>query len=263
MNRRRKTLVALAAVVVGGVLFWFFQPREPRYQGKTVTQWIEEMHPLGSPRTNKVFKAMLRELGSDAAPPLVQILERETGWKRRAAFKLSLLTGSTWLTRKLESDRIASYARVHNAAYGLKQLGTNASAVAPRLGRILRNPSHARVAPAVIDVLESMGPNGISELTTALTKFSGPERLSLETALVLCKSPNPPPDAIAVLVAACQVNQGLYTREAVEALEPFVNSYPTVRGLMTSLQINSDIRISRLAGAILWRANQTNLASDP
>src|SRR6185503_4008817 len=82
-QRRRILLIAAVAGVAALFFLWPRGPREPVYQGKTLTQWIIESrtHPDGD--VSKKAVAALRTIGTNALPFLVSDYTRPVSvWRR-------------------------------------------------------------------------------------------------------------------------------------------------------------------------------------
>jgi len=103
--KRRVLLLALGActlAVVAAVAFWP-EPKEPEYQGKKLSEWLNEY----SARPDEARSAVMT-IGKDAVPFLVK-----------------------WV------DNQAGYVAASRARLGFEILGTNAATAIPELSRIL------------------------------------------------------------------------------------------------------------------------------
>ena len=94
MNRRRFGLLLLLAVLGGGVFWWKAVYREPSYQGKPLSFWIEEIKTKAFTQVTNggriIFPALeaaaaIRAIGAPALPGLLAAVQREETWWQRAS----------------------------------------------------------------------------------------------------------------------------------------------------------------------------------
>lgn len=77
MQRRRiLLLLGLAAVAVVLVLCWPRGPQEPVYEGKRLTEWMENIGSLNAPEADRAARQALRAIGSNAVPWLLDQFDR-------------------------------------------------------------------------------------------------------------------------------------------------------------------------------------------
>jgi len=141
MKRRRILLVlTLAAVAAAGlVLLWPRGPKEPVYQGKTLSQWIREANapPVldwnqpSSLQSNAAARTAVRAIGTNAVPYLVsEFVRPESKW--RTSFNRWASKHPTIPFRFADFD-----SRVLTAANGLGILGRDAAPALPKLAEFL------------------------------------------------------------------------------------------------------------------------------
>ena len=82
MKRRRILLMlALIALVAGLVLFWPRGPKEPVYEGKRLTRWIEEGYNRNTPESHETTRRVLKAIGTNALPFLLhQFARKDPRW---------------------------------------------------------------------------------------------------------------------------------------------------------------------------------------
>ena len=126
MRKLRLVLIAVCAgvgLVLGGV--WISRPREPVYQGKTVSEWLEP-HAL-SGRNMHEIREIFHAMGKPAAPFLARAFDETIleGLLRKIYPKLPIARKaiSSHLTRQSNRRAVASW--------GLSALGSNAVEVLP------------------------------------------------------------------------------------------------------------------------------------
>src|SRR5713226_7443011 len=75
-KKRGILLVVLFVALAGGVVWMLSRPAEPAYQGKPLRAWLEEINAFGVPGdTNQAAFAAFREMGTNAVPALLKIIE--------------------------------------------------------------------------------------------------------------------------------------------------------------------------------------------
>lgn len=94
MNMKRFCLLLLLAVLGGGVFWWKAAHREPSYQGKPLSFWIEEIKTKKFTQVTNggriIFPALeaataIRAIGAPALPGLLAAVQREETWWQRAS----------------------------------------------------------------------------------------------------------------------------------------------------------------------------------
>jgi hypothetical protein len=82
MKRFRIIGITIAAILAAGLVVFWFLHREPRYQGRTMTQWLQINHDvmygvLSGPETSRLrFKAggAINAIGTNGIPVLLNLL---------------------------------------------------------------------------------------------------------------------------------------------------------------------------------------------
>lgn len=165
-------LPACALVGIGVVAFWPGE-REPEYNGKRLSEWVqpytwnyddvEDDNPVIE-RKRTVADEALQHMGTNALHWLVRWVAYERpAWKSRIGrivWKIPAKPIRYWYIR---DDQLRSDARDTLVA-----LGTNAVAVVPELARIVRTSRNADAQDAAMWVLGQMGKNGFPPLLAAL-----------------------------------------------------------------------------------------------
>ena len=143
MNRRRiLLLLALAVTVAGIVLFWPRGPKEPVYQGKKLSQWIDEAgtHPVLPVEGQDLLTSMqsarqsIRTLGTNALPWLMSEFTGASS-KSRKGFTRRVSQNIRWALRLQDNN-----VRTRRAVRGIYVLGSNAAPALPALSTYLTVP---------------------------------------------------------------------------------------------------------------------------
>jgi hypothetical protein len=132
MRRKLKVGLVLAVVAVAFGAFWFWPSQEPAYEGKRLSQWLNEgmrlaPDPYSTNQSVRRVVEAVQAIGTNAIPFLLQDIKWEDphwwdGLKEGA---------HEW---KLLDDTHRRSWRMKRAVWGFEALGTNA---APALDRML------------------------------------------------------------------------------------------------------------------------------
>jgi hypothetical protein len=270
---------------------------EPRYKGKTVTQWMTGLQPGEDVKKNRAIRLMLAELGSNAVPPLIAVLNAGENFSSRLARKAFLTSVVPLPVKALASTNLVkSFWRLAHAGAALQILGQKAAAVIPDLERIVCDPQNKIAGFAAMSSFEAIGPQAIPALVRSLTNAPS-ERIpwilntlqniggsaSLEqaapilpgllhnsdpqcrksAALALSTIKPPLHEVVPILVEMCASANQRERITAINALERFITIDPAARATFVELTRSKDTKTSRMAGAAIWRANQTNSPTNP
>jgi hypothetical protein len=104
--------ILLAAVIIGLALFYFLQPREPVYQGKPRTAWLEQFGTnyegggiRGESDLKRQAETAIRQIGTNGAPFYLQLM---TTHDSRVKVKLLRMAQKPWLAR-FHFPQVADY----------------------------------------------------------------------------------------------------------------------------------------------------------
>ena len=125
MNKRRVLILSIALTAVAcAIVFSTMERREPVYQGRRLSQWLDDFDGSGSPK-EAVAKDAIRQMGTQALPALVGLLGRTD-----VPFKRTL---ASWLGRQsLVQIRFTwAEARRAQAARGIAVIGPAAVPAPP------------------------------------------------------------------------------------------------------------------------------------
>jgi tetratricopeptide (TPR) repeat protein len=122
-----RLIVCLALIVIGGIVWLAWPPREPSYQGKSLSYWLSSQMYQGTGSSNA-----LRSIGTNAIPTLLRLLKSK----------------DSALTEKL-SDLIERQSFVHNPIVSADEKRQKAS-----LGFLLLGQMATNAVPALIDIYQ-------------------------------------------------------------------------------------------------------------
>jgi HEAT repeat protein len=155
MRWRSKVFIFIAVGVVVASLLVAWWIREPRYEGRSLTSWLEQCTPVAQ---LEAFDAV-RAIGAERAlPHLMSMIRAHDGPMR------------SWMierTEKWEMLKIKSAEETRElGAEGFYVLGTNAAAAVPELTRMLDDTNYAYAA---VQCLTCIGEPARESLCRALT----------------------------------------------------------------------------------------------
>src|SRR5882724_1788868 len=138
MSKRIGIVTGFLLVAVVGSLLWRASgPREPVFEGRALTSWLDHhvassaaSPPYGSPGWKKADEA-IRRIGTNAIPTLLEMIRV----KDRPLFALKLMDTARRFGLPGMKYRYAM-VRHAEAQYGFEMLGTNAVSAVPELIRI-------------------------------------------------------------------------------------------------------------------------------
>jgi HEAT repeat protein len=172
MRKRRYLLIALACVLLAGLLFAAAPERDPEYQGYRLNQWLvfliertEDDPDYPSPRQLQA-QQVIKRFGANASPFLLKWIRHETPfWRQKLPASIMV-----HLPDSVQIDR--AELRATGAQEALKLLGPAAGNVIPELNTLMTDPEAWETAERAMKVLPYMGPNALPPLLQALAKPS-------------------------------------------------------------------------------------------
>ena len=182
--RYRKWRIGLGIVMAGIITSWlmvhFRRPKEPSYQGRTLTEWLSDcsVYPppvLGeSPRVfNSHFPATehaVKEIGTNAIPALLDMLQVGDSMTDLKA-KLNLLLDRQSI---IHFHFRSGYDYRRLAVFGFEILNKDAAPAVPALIGLLNN-QHTIARYHVIRALENIGPAAKDAVPALLLRLNDQE----------------------------------------------------------------------------------------
>jgi len=196
-KRRWRVVGVLCALADGGVAVSFWPgEKEPEYQGKKLSEWVDkaltaDLPRYGNPEVPEVAEARgaIQQIGTNALPYFVKWLHYERPrWREKISLayeKLPILFRSESVAERIRGyDTSMQRARAH---CGFLLLGVDAAPAIPALLRLISNRGDLTAirclgcigpaaGPCLQELIESPKPRVRSEAFEALKKvrFPGP-----------------------------------------------------------------------------------------
>jgi len=279
MNKRRYILASLvvAAITVSLAFALRRHNDEPRYQGKTVREWLSFKKPSQDDVFQAQVSSMLDELGSNAVPPLVEILDQGKtpikDWFSINAIKLKWAPGfiHSVAAKQLDNSKLPFHAQ-----RALSKLGPSAVGAIPDLERIICDPDKERGWTLAAIVLGGMGDRALPSIERALSNAPTPRipllrqmflpslKMSLvnvdshireAAVLVLSDYPQPPYDVVEWVADMLEVGDAECRKRVLRALRRWMPDIAPVtapaREAIEKAAKSNDSEIRLLANELL------------
>jgi HEAT repeat protein len=156
------------------LLLWSGGPKEPSYNGRSLSSWLEEWGKSYNDRTNHATIA-IRAIGSNGLPILVADLSKEESPHKRKFWRIAgKVVPKEWNPIDRDINRSVT------AAEAINLLGVEAKTAFPTLTNLFSSRLHC--LPAAMG-LAGIGHEGVAVLLQALTNQDWVHRHSAATAL--------------------------------------------------------------------------------
>jgi len=153
--------VLAVALIVAFILGLVSGTPEPKYNGRKLTEWLEELRHPSSPsplaRTNAMIA--IRHMGTNAVPYLVTMLHAKDSKLKSKC--VDLLSRQRWVNFHFRDD----YLRRDDALRGLGVLGPDAKTAIPEIAKLLDDRLHAQMTAYT---LHQIGAEAVPVLNQAL-----------------------------------------------------------------------------------------------
>ena len=164
-NQRIFIFIALVLALSGIILLPMY-PREPRFQGRTLTSWLQQCNDTPLDETQRLSEAQT----AVRAMPIKNVLPRLLNLVEDKDDPVSV-----WMIDKSDKFRV-QFLKWHSAEdfqqlgiAGFEVLGTNAAPAVAELTKLLNDKEHAFVA---VRCLIAVGPPAEQSVSQALTNQS-------------------------------------------------------------------------------------------
>jgi HEAT repeat protein len=172
---KKRGLIAVGVFVVAVVVFvWRSRtPVEPVYQGRAMTYWLKDLEQWNGDTNESAFIAF-REMGSNAIPGLLRILQSGGPRWQRAIMRLNQKQSV------VEFPFGRPWHETSAASLALYAMGTNASPALPALTNLL---FHSNALISTTTALAGIGSEAVPTLLAALTNQNYRIRVSAASGL--------------------------------------------------------------------------------
>lgn len=164
---RSKKIVLGAAAALGLIAFALAlaAPREPRFEGRRLQEWVADLSDKDSAKQERA-RQVIRQMGPEAVPFLTQTLNQgETVSQRLYRSGIFPRRFANWARSMIRREEPLTMG--HNAALSLALMGPDAKEAIPTLIQTLREPS-TWLAQAAGRALASIGPDALPALQQRL-----------------------------------------------------------------------------------------------
>lgn len=179
-KHNRILLIVLLAIFLGGLTWVVLQPREPEpvYQGKPLSFWLTGYDPGNynlkptrgpSPPTSKQADEAIRQIGSNAIPTLLRLLQ-----KQDSPFKVKIV--GLLQRQHLITLPLAPLNQSTTAFQSFISMGPNASNAVPRLIEIFDHdpsPFPQQAVPAILGYIGPAARQAVPTLLRGMTHTNG------------------------------------------------------------------------------------------
>jgi hypothetical protein len=259
--RKRLGIVAviLFAATVALLLWRNPSSREPSYEGRSLTSWLDHhvassaaVPPYGSPGWKKADEA-IRHIGTNAIPTLLEMI----GAKDKPKFMIAALEQARRLGLTQSGYRYAS-PRHEEAEYAFEILGTNAASAVPELIRIYEqdiSPSSQRCAALA---LGHIGRGAQAALPVLIQRFNHTNNEVRFNAVSAVMHIGGPPDVLIPAFSNALRGSDVNVRwNALVGLSSFGSrarsAVPTILPLLSDPAMIGDSPIRQQVETTLWR----------
>jgi HEAT repeat protein len=269
---KRSAAIGFAVVLAFGVFIVLFRISEPRYQGRTLTTWLQQYSDASMDETQRLAEARSAVLAIGAKRALPKILN------------LALTQDdpvSTWMTDKTEKFRIGFFhwrstidSQLMGFA-GFEILGTNAAPAVPELTRLLQDTNQAIPAARCLEnigkpaedalcrcltnanpAVRRLGISGLASATDDVEVYLARIKRSLKDSdsyvrftavLAICEQDNAPDLAIPLLIATTEDTDDNVASRAVGGLKESGTNAASTFPVLTNLINSSKLASARAA----------------
>jgi len=251
MGKKRRILLAILPVALLACFAWqMMKPREPVYEGKPLSVWLEGYclptidGPEGWRKTNKV----VQEIGTNAIPALMRMLRA-----RDSALRVKLMALAQ-KQRIIRIKYITGGRRNFEAARGLEALGARASNAVPALIEMYdqNDPSLSVLQQQIAGVLGCIGPPAKAAVPSLLRRVRDPNNfVRLNAVFALGQIHADAESVVPALIESLSDSDALARANAADGLRNFGTAATSaVPALVQSLNDTDSIARERAEWAL-------------
>jgi hypothetical protein len=140
MPKRRLIIGILALGIIAALIFTLTRPREPSYQGRSLSQWLEIASDKRDTPESKPAEEAIRQIGTNALRILMGWIQEEAPrWKGRLFYTVHEMFRKTGLPWRPDSQEGRDQKK---AVTGFRVLGPRAEAAIPDLMELMSANGH-------------------------------------------------------------------------------------------------------------------------
>jgi hypothetical protein len=165
-KRRNIVLLVVCGLLAAALYPVFCRPREPSYQGRSLSKWMDIVCNQAHPEKGKADEA-IRQIGTNATPVLIRWIQEQP-----PAWKLALYANAEWLRSRVGIDLTFVPREVRHGAYAVycfSILGPEARGAIPHLTALLNGKSGIGPACGAAAVMPHLGEEALPALEFILT----------------------------------------------------------------------------------------------
>jgi peptidoglycan/xylan/chitin deacetylase (PgdA/CDA1 family) len=258
VSLRRIAICFCAFAVFVLALVLSLRPREPRYEGKRLGEWVEQYAlatQTSDAREQDEAAEALRRIGPAALRVFLEDLQaKDPAWKKELA---------AWASDKvsLKLDATLAGHRVEMAGWGFSALGRAAEPALPKLSALVFSGDLEVAQNAMSAVLAIGGEQAVAICIGALTNANADLRNNAAVILAAMRSDARP--AIPALLGALEQGDGSLRRLAARALGEIACDPETVVPALDRALRDMDSRVRSSAAFALSSFGEQATASLP
>jgi hypothetical protein len=252
MRPRRLWLIFIGVLVLVALVVVVTWPdREPKYQGRSLSEWVAG-YDIRHPRHGKIERdRAIRQFGTNALPYLLKWIQyQRPPWKNA----LNRISGGLLAKYHLLLEH-KDETRAEQAEEVFRALGPEACAAAiPDLLRLMNNSKRSLSAARAMYTLVGMGTNARPALPALITLLTNANDGAPYCAISALGDLKLEPQLVVPALTPCLLSSNLWTRSfAAEALGRFGGeAHGAVPALVRALG-DSDARVQYYASNALWK----------
>jgi HEAT repeat protein len=234
MRKYRRIVLVMVLVSLGAAALWVPLTREPIYEGKSLSIWLENLNH-GDSKIGERAQAVLRAAGPEVIPHLVRALKTRNSSLRQAYMEIREMMPTFVIDRIPYPKHHATYR--YGAAKALGQFGPAAESAVPQLKELLKDDNEM-VCWAAAETLGRIGPTAREVTVDLLALTNSSVALTrVWAAWALWRiDPTSHTTASTRILTGVLTENYLAGKEAVDLLEDMGQLRPAVTVLVEALK---------------------------
>jgi hypothetical protein len=235
-NQVRGGSIILIVALVSGIVWELLRPKEPVYQGRTLSGWLEVYGTRPNPDSPEWHEAneAVRQIGTNGIPTLLAMLHRSDSapWKRKfldLAYKQHLI----------KFNHIIAWRQNWCAAKAFGALGSNASGAVPELIKLYEHPVSSPSQRYTAMALDLIGPAAKLAVPSLVQSVNTSKEEEVEVAAIFALGGihSEPKVVMPVLIKSLANTSVEVQKAAIDSLKNFgADAQPAVSALVELLQ---------------------------